>query len=642
MLAQRAENLVRTPEELLGHQEEKTFQEISSLTESFNKMVAEIHERDHHLEEQVKIRSAEIVEKSQELELANEGLKIYNQDITLINEINEVLLSGESLAEVIERFAQITKVMYSSTGAGGASVFLISKDGNYLEQQNNPVNPDVFEKIEKIIGQPLPSFQIPLHDNNLHLQVMESKKACLLSEVSEIEEWFGDFINETWIKNPWLMKQTKKLSSQVRTMIGINSMAVIPLYAENDPIGLMEISNKEPFTNEDLRRLEMVSAQLAVAIKRAQIGEEIISERNFSDNLINSLPGVFYLFNQQGEYLHWNKNMEDVTGYQSEEILQAHPSDFFLPEDHPSMSEAISTVFSEGNATLESNLITTEGPVPYLFIGRRVINDEKPHVMGGGIDISDRVLAETTLKKRTISLERSNQDLEQFAFIASHDLQEPLRKIQSFGDRLYDKYSTTFDERGQNYLLRMLESAHRSQEMVEDLLMYSRISSQTESFKSVNLNQIAEDAIAELKTSVDLAKAIISIDTFPRFNTDPIQMSQLLHHLVDNALKFRKPTETPDIQIKLNDDSRDFLNLTVADNGIGFDTQYIEKIFQPFKRLHGKDTYPGSGIGLAICRRIVERHQRTISVNSESGMGTVFTITLPKNPTNFQLEKLNE
>jgi light-regulated signal transduction histidine kinase (bacteriophytochrome) len=267
--------------------------------------------------------------------------------------------------------------------------------------------------------------------------------------------------------------------------------------------------------------------------------------------------------------------------------------------------------------------------VPYFFTGRLVFIEDQPYLMGTGIDISDRVRAEKTLLDQTRELERSNKDLERFAFIASHDLQEPLRKIQSFGDRLDEKYHQSLDEKGKHYLMRMRESARRSQEMVDDLLIYSKISRSQKEFGYVNLNLVLEEVLDNLQTTIELSNAKIETDSLPFLYSNRSQMYQLFQHLIDNGIKFSHDGRDPEIEIRVGNHQDDLVTLSFTDNGIGLDPKYTHKVFQPFQRLHGRDKFPGSGIGLAICSRIVEQHHGSIDVESTPGAGTTIIVTIP-------------
>lgn len=231
-------------------------------------------------------------------------------------------------------------------------------------------------------------------------------------------------------------------------------------------------------------------------------------------------------------------------------------------------------------------------------------------------------------------LEASNRELEEFAYVASHDLQEPLRKIMAFGDRLRSKYSTVLDDVGRDYLLRMQNAAARMQSLISDLLNLSRISTRGQPFEPVDLQSIVTDVLRDLETTIEQQGGTVEVGTLPTLATDPVQMRQLFQNLIGNALKFHEAGSTPLVTITSQLEhgvhaTYPRYTIAVADNGIGFDEKYIDRIFQPFQRLHGAQRYEGTGMGLAICRRIVERHGGAISATSQPGLGATFTVSLP-------------
>jgi signal transduction histidine kinase len=242
---------------------------------------------------------------------------------------------------------------------------------------------------------------------------------------------------------------------------------------------------------------------------------------------------------------------------------------------------------------------------------------------------------EMELEKMLVVVERSNRELESFAYITSHDLQEPLRKIQAFGDRLSRRYASSLDEEGNAFVQRMSASANRMQSMINDLLDYSRITTRAREFRQVDLNDVAAAVISDLELRITETEARLEVAPLPVILADESQMRQLLQNLTMNALKFRQPGAPPHIQICCeetpvnNNGDRDIL-LIVEDNGIGFDEKYLDRIFQPFQRLHSQDVFEGSGIGLAICRKIAERHGGSISAQSKPGSGSRFIVRLPR------------
>jgi signal transduction histidine kinase len=255
-------------------------------------------------------------------------------------------------------------------------------------------------------------------------------------------------------------------------------------------------------------------------------------------------------------------------------------------------------------------------------------------------EIVERTKAEEKLEQFTRELERSNRELQDFAFVASHDLQEPLRKIQAFGDRLRLKYGEALKDDGKDYLERMQNAARRMHILINDLLTYSRVTSKAQPFVTVNLDNIARDVVNDLEVRIQQTSGKVIVDSLPAIEAEPVQMRQLLQNLIGNALKFRQPDVSPIVKVSsrmLNGDEANLpdskaeqaYELQIADNGIGFDEKYLDRIFTPFQRLHSRNDYEGTGMGLAVCRKIVERHGGTITARSAVGQGTTFIVILP-------------
>ena len=244
-----------------------------------------------------------------------------------------------------------------------------------------------------------------------------------------------------------------------------------------------------------------------------------------------------------------------------------------------------------------------------------------------------RMLEQETRQRQELAL--SNEELQQFAFIASHDLQEPLRKIKTFGDRLKATCGDSLSKQAQDYLERMQSAVRRMQALIEDLLTLSRITTRAQPFVSVNLTHVAQDVISDLEVLIQQTKGHVEVSNLPTIQADPLQMHQLLQNLIGNALKFHRPEASPIVKIysSVNKvvDGTEFCQIIVQDNGIGFDEKYLERIFSVFQRLHGRTEYEGTGIGLAICRKIAERHQGSITATSRLRQGTSFIVTLPIN-----------
>ncbi len=254
-------------------------------------------------------------------------------------------------------------------------------------------------------------------------------------------------------------------------------------------------------------------------------------------------------------------------------------------------------------------------------------------------DITKEKGYETELQRNIEDLKRSNNELEQFAFVASHDLQEPLRKIQTYGERLKINSSLELSDNSRVFVDKMLMASRRMSNLISDLLSYSRLARNNESPVKINLNDVVIDVKNDLELAVQSKHAIIKVDELPTIEGIPAQLYQLFFNLIGNALKFSREGLSPEIKIHSEVISRKndritkrkeaFVRITVSDNGIGFENQYSDRIFEIFQRLHGKSEFEGTGIGLAICKRIVANHHGTIQAIGEPGQGSEFILELP-------------
>jgi light-regulated signal transduction histidine kinase (bacteriophytochrome) len=235
-----------------------------------------------------------------------------------------------------------------------------------------------------------------------------------------------------------------------------------------------------------------------------------------------------------------------------------------------------------------------------------------------------------SLKKQTNELALSNAELEQFAFVASHDLQEPLRMITSFLAQLEKKYNDQIDDRGKQYIHFAVDGAKRMRQIILDLLEYSRVGRINTNFENVNTEKIIDDVLALYKSLIEETGATITINKLPVVHTDYALLRQTFHNLIGNGLKYKKTGVKPEIVISCEDKS-DYWLFSVSDNGIGIDAEYFDQIFIIFKRLHTREEFPGTGMGLAITKKIVENMGGEISVASQKDKGSTFYFTIPKN-----------
>lgn len=245
-------------------------------------------------------------------------------------------------------------------------------------------------------------------------------------------------------------------------------------------------------------------------------------------------------------------------------------------------------------------------------------------------EIDQRLKAERELQEYSKNLARSNQELQDFAYVASHDLQEPLRKIQAFGDILESEYREALGD-GSEYLTRMRSAASRMSVLIQDLLAFSRVSTKPQEINQVDLNTVVQEVVADLETSISDNHGVVTVDALPIVWADATHMRQLFQNLIGNALKFHKQGVSPEVSVSMMEPKKGdkCYEIHVKDNGIGFDEKYLDRIFSVFQRLHGRDTYEGTGIGLAVCRKIVERYNGEIDAKSTPKTGATFIIKLP-------------
>jgi PAS domain S-box-containing protein len=339
--------------------------------------------------------------------------------------------------------------------------------------------------------------------------------------------------------------------------------------------------------------------------------------------------------------VEWSDQVEPIFGLQEGEFGGTYEAFLALlsPADQEIVTQTIQAVLQDDtpdNYVVHHRLILTDGSLRWLEGRGQLYRDKRGgpiHMAGTVADISERKYAEEQLKIYAAELERSNRELESFASIASHDMQEPLRKMSTFSDRLLMVYGRQLDERGQQYIERIQDAALRMQRLIQDLLAFSRVNASAEPFALVDLNEVAQVVLGDLEVTIHETKGQVTVGRLPQIEADASQMRQLLQNLVGNALKYHQPDIPPQVELNgesFQKDGRTWACLTIHDNGIGFDEQYLERIFEVFQRLHGRSEYEGTGIGLAICKHIVERHGGYITARSTPGKGATFLVTLPQ------------
>lgn len=357
-------------------------------------------------------------------------------------------------------------------------------------------------------------------------------------------------------------------------------------------------------------------------------------EERFRQAFDNAPIGIA-MVSPQGNFIRVNHALSQMLGYSEVELMQLTFQQITYPDDLATDLALVQELL-EGKISfyeMEKRYIHQQGYMIWAILSVSLVRgfSGKPLYFISQIqNITNRKQYEIHQQNFITRLERSNQELQDFAYVASHDLQEPLRKIQTFGDRLKTKYAQELDEKGRDYLERMQNAAYRMQNLIRDLLNLSRVTTKAQPFLSVELSQIVQEVVGDLEARIEQTKGQVEVGDLPTIEADPLQMRQLLQNLISNGLKFQLPEKPPIVKIegKLLPKTGE-VELLVSDNGIGFDEQYLDRIFVPFQRLHGKQQYEGTGMGLAICRKIVERHCGNITARSTPNRGTTFVITMP-------------
>jgi len=401
--------------------------------------------------------------------------------------------------------------------------------------------------------------------------------------------------------------------------------------------------------SERVRAQETQTRQLA---DLAQAQEALRQQTSILQSILDSMGDGVIVADQTGKILCFNPAAEILLGIAP---LSATPDKWteqhglFLPDGvtpYPAHEFPLARAMRGEAVDGVEVFVRPAGSAvgAWLMTNARPLRDEQS-VLRGGVavfrDISGRKKAEEKMASFAAKLERSNRELQDFASVASHDLQEPLRKIQAFGDRLRAKCHAALDEAGRDYLDRMQNAASRMRSLIDDLLTFSRVSSKAQPFGPTDLSQVAREVVADLEVRIQQSGGLVEVDNLPTIDADPLQMRQLLQNLIGNGLKFHRQEEAPAIRVRArltidvrkhsgsNGAPAPLCEVSVEDNGIGFDMKYADRLFHVFQRLHGRGEYEGTGMGLAICRRIAERHGGAIVARATPGRGATFTVTLP-------------
>jgi two-component system sensor kinase FixL len=372
--------------------------------------------------------------------------------------------------------------------------------------------------------------------------------------------------------------------------------------------------------------------------KRAE--EEVRqSEQKYRAYISNSPFGVFVV-NSMGQFIESNEALLRYCGYTEEELHRLNAPQLFSPNSPEVAKAHFGQLMTEGRSSGEVLVQKKDGSDGFYMVDAVRLSADR--CLGFVADITSHKRDQEELKKFAARLERSNRELEDFASVASHDLQEPLRKVRAFGDRLKAVCGDGIPEKANDYLDRMQSAADRMQTLISDLLTFSRVTTKAQPHTAVDLNEVTVEVLSDLEIRVEELEARISIGQLPIVHADPLQMRQLLQNLIGNALKFHRSGVAPVVKVYTKamyeppiphaawTPEHQMCTFCVEDNGIGFEEKYADRIFTVFQRLHGRSEYDGTGVGLAVCQKIVERHFGKIAAESTVGKGSAFSVTLPQ------------
>jgi PAS domain S-box-containing protein len=549
------------------------------------------------------------------------------QDISLLRkhqrELAEALDAAEANSAQLRRLSQAAATLNRDLAESGLYQQLVEQLRETLGAHQAVVSVDTGEGTAQMINAISLSdkyaqwrdYDAPIDGSGIYMMVSELGKPIRMTQ-AELEahpRWrgFGEHAAGHPPMRGWL--------------------AVPLIGSDGGSLGILQLSDKQRGEfNEDDEQVAVQFAQMAsIAIERARL----IEKMRLRDRFFEMSAEVFVVFDPKlRRWTQVNPVFSQLTGYSAEELCGREFTEFVHPDDRPAAQARAGDLARRIGVprNFQNRYVCRDGSVRWLDWVSVPAPDGL--VYGVGRDITERKKAEVALDQTLADLNNRNRELQDFAFIASHDLQEPLRKIRAFSDRLQQRHAAELAPEARDYLDRTGQAAARMQTLIDDLLAYSRVA-RGKPFARVDLGGVLAAVLEDLEARLESSGGQVEAGPLPTVEGDPTQLRQVFQNLLANALKFRAPERAPRVRISAEPvrigDAPGW-QLTFADNGIGFEPRYADRIFGPFQRLHGRQEYEGTGIGLAIVRRIIERHRGTIQADGRPGEGATFTVRMPE------------
>lgn len=471
------------------------------------------------------------------------------------------------------------------------------------------------------------------------------RDGCILLVNGKLQQMLGFSCEELVGKKIDELFPESKRGSQFQNREGRAVDAAMQTTTERHEVyGLHQSGSKIPVelamrpveSNSSLsKKISIMASVIDISVRREQ-EQENERQRSEVQTILDLLPAMVIYKDTRNHIVRINQaaakmlnvsSPEDVEGFHCSRLFAEHEK--YFRDDQQVMASGTPKLGIVETMTLDSGEVRWASTDKIPVIDQ---NSETTGVIAVIHDITDMKVGEENLRRINAELRRSNEELSQFAYVASHDLQEPLRKINSFCSLLDQEYGELLDSDGKRYLHYVVDGSNRMRTLIQDLLSYSKVGSQTSHLVQVDANESANTAIANLAVLIDESAAVVTMDKLPTVLANPVQLTQLFQNLISNALRYRREVP-PRIHVGFRADAKNSEHVwqfSVSDNGLGIEPQYFDQIFGVFKRLHAMDTHPGTGIGLAICKRIMQRVGGEIWVESELGSGSTFYFTVPK------------